>query len=202
MKFNEEDAYHGKNLIKFSLMDELLNFADADLERPPSSKTARSSSLIVSSPNSTRLVSEWLHNRRNTCSASENIGWKKIMLSQVLASNFWSNTHLKYVYHSSMHLRPDSKFDYLYQLIFGHDIIHHYFIIFVTELCLIFKSVVSNNCCQKLKVVFVSGIGMVPRNTWNPSFPFQSLKLLKWKNKKDQNYQKSGKISIFGSINV
>ena len=48
------------NLIKFILMDELWNLADADLVRPPSSKTALSSSLIVSSPNSTRLLSEWL----------------------------------------------------------------------------------------------------------------------------------------------
>lgn len=46
------------NLIKFVLMDEELNFVDPDLVRPPSSKTARSSSLIVSSPNSTRLISE------------------------------------------------------------------------------------------------------------------------------------------------
>ena len=40
-------------------MDELLNFVDADFVRPPSSKIARSSSLIVSLPNSTRLLSEW-----------------------------------------------------------------------------------------------------------------------------------------------
>ena len=48
------------NLIKFVLTDELWNLADADLVRPPSSKTVLSSSLIVSSPNSTRLLSEWL----------------------------------------------------------------------------------------------------------------------------------------------
>lgn len=50
----------GSDLIRFVLMDELRSLAEADLERPPSNKTARSSSLMVSFSNSTRLVSEWL----------------------------------------------------------------------------------------------------------------------------------------------
>lgn len=50
----------GGDLIMFVLMDELWSLAEADLVRPPSNKTARSSSLIVSFSNSSRLVSEWL----------------------------------------------------------------------------------------------------------------------------------------------
>lgn len=48
------------NLIKFVLIDELCNFAEADLARPPSSKAASSSLTLspFSSPNSTRLMSE------------------------------------------------------------------------------------------------------------------------------------------------
>ena len=60
------------NLIKFILMDELRNLADADLVRPPSSKTVLSSSLILSSPNSTRLLSEWLQIESQS-SVTENI---------------------------------------------------------------------------------------------------------------------------------
>lgn len=52
------------NLIKFARTDEFWNFADADFERPPSSKTARSSSLTVSFPNSSRLTSECLQTRK------------------------------------------------------------------------------------------------------------------------------------------
>lgn len=44
--------------IKFNLTDDVWNFADADLVSPASSKMARSSSLIASFPNSSRLVSE------------------------------------------------------------------------------------------------------------------------------------------------
>lgn len=47
------------NLIKLVLMVELWTLADVDLVRPPSSKRARSS-LIFSSPDSTRLLSAWL----------------------------------------------------------------------------------------------------------------------------------------------
>lgn len=52
------------DLIRFNLMDDAWNFADADLVSPDSSKTARSSSLIVSFPNSSRLVSEWLQSKK------------------------------------------------------------------------------------------------------------------------------------------
>lgn len=49
------------NLIKVILTDDTQNLADADLASPPSSKTTRSSSLIVCCANSIRLLSEWLH---------------------------------------------------------------------------------------------------------------------------------------------
>lgn len=47
-------------LIRFARTDELWNLADADFARPPSSRTARSSSLIVTFSRSTWLISEWL----------------------------------------------------------------------------------------------------------------------------------------------
>lgn len=47
-------------LIRFTRTDELWNLADADFVRPPSSRTAPSSSLIVTFSRSTRLISEWL----------------------------------------------------------------------------------------------------------------------------------------------
>lgn len=52
------------NLIMLVLMDGLDNFVDADLVRPPSINTARSSSLIVSLSNAARLLSEWLLGRK------------------------------------------------------------------------------------------------------------------------------------------
>lgn len=46
------------DLIMLVLMDGLDDFVDADLLRPPSINTARSSSLIASLSNSARLLSE------------------------------------------------------------------------------------------------------------------------------------------------
>lgn len=51
---------NGSNLIKFVVMDELWIFADAGLARPPSNRTAWSSSFTVTPPKSARLMSEWL----------------------------------------------------------------------------------------------------------------------------------------------
>lgn len=45
-------------------MDELGNFVDKDFVRPPSINPTRSSSLIVSLANSTKLLSEWLMPRK------------------------------------------------------------------------------------------------------------------------------------------
>lgn len=45
-------------------MDELGNFVDRDFVRPPSINPTRSSSLIVSLANSTKLLSEWLMPRK------------------------------------------------------------------------------------------------------------------------------------------
>lgn len=47
-----------KYLINIVLIDEVDCFADVDFVSPPSSKSARSSSLIVSFPISGRLISE------------------------------------------------------------------------------------------------------------------------------------------------
>lgn len=49
-----------KYLINIVLIDEVDCFADVDFVRPPSNKSVRSSSLIVSFPISGRLISEWL----------------------------------------------------------------------------------------------------------------------------------------------
>lgn len=48
------------NLIKFAFMTAAGCLTDADFVRPPSSKTARSSSFVASISNSTKLLSEWL----------------------------------------------------------------------------------------------------------------------------------------------
>ena len=66
-------------------MVELWNFADADLVRLPSSKTARSSSLIVSFPNSTRLMSEWLQPRKLKYFASRKNSMKKVIYYFILS---------------------------------------------------------------------------------------------------------------------
>lgn len=49
-----------KYLINIVLMDDVDCFADVDFVSPPSNKTAWSSSLILSLPNSARFLSEWL----------------------------------------------------------------------------------------------------------------------------------------------